>query len=89
MGDHRLFAVGVTSGGNCFTLATTLCEALENRFLFSSNRTIPKSVAHAIKVLKANDGSDLEPKNWDSKSDQVKSAAKRKSKSYKKKNNGD
>jgi hypothetical protein len=61
-GDHRLFAVGVLAGGGCFSVAGTLCEAIENRYRFSPSGETPETVVNAIRRLKENDGSDLTPK---------------------------
>jgi len=60
-GDHRLFAVGVLAGGGCFSVAGTLCEAIENRYRFSPSGETPVAVENAIRHLKDNDGSDLTP----------------------------
>jgi hypothetical protein len=61
-GDHRLFAVGVLAGGGCFSVAGTLCQAIENRYRFSPSGETPGAVLAAISRLKENDGSDLTPK---------------------------
>ena len=65
-GDHRLFGVGVKAGGGCFSVAGTLCGAIENRYRLSRKR-LPKQVASAIATLKSKNGADLDPVIFDSR----------------------
>jgi hypothetical protein len=64
-GDHRLVAAGLKSGGGCYIVESTLCEAIENRYRLSELRGIPRAVAGAIKKLRANNGAELSPTVWD------------------------
>jgi hypothetical protein len=64
MGDHRLFAACPIAGGGYYSISTTLAEALENRFLFSSKASVPESVGQAIRDLRRHSGAKLEPKMW-------------------------
>jgi len=65
-GDHRLFASCVKNGGGCFSIASTLCDAIETRYLRSPLGKIPPAVDGAIKALRHNNGAELTPKAWDS-----------------------
>lgn len=67
-GDHRLFAVGVRAEGGSYTVATTLCEAIENRYHFSARtRGVPKNVTAAILDLRRNNGAEINPAFWDAR----------------------
>jgi hypothetical protein len=66
-GDHRLFAACVKAGSGSFVIATTLCEALEKRYLRSPVGRIPKKVEMALKSLRQNNGADLTPTVWAAK----------------------
>ena len=60
-GDHRLFAVGVLTGGGCFSVSGTLCEAIENRYRYSASGQLPTIVMEALAELRANDGAGAVP----------------------------
>jgi hypothetical protein len=60
-GDHRLFAVGVLTGGGCFSVAGTLCEAIENRYRYAASGQVPPIVMDALADLRANDGAASVP----------------------------
>lgn len=59
-GDYRLFAVGVTGDGHSFSVASTLCEAIENRYLMAPHRDIPPDIAAAVTELRRHDGGQLD-----------------------------
>jgi hypothetical protein len=67
MGDHRLFAICTVAGGGCYAISTTLAEALENRFRFSTLAAVPESIARAVQDLRNQDGAELNPLLWDAK----------------------
>ncbi len=80
-GDHRLFAVGVKAEGGGYAVASTLCEAIENRYLLAPDtRGIPKNVGAAIRDLRRNDGAEVNPAVWDPRSLPAKGEPKRTSK---------
>lgn len=53
-GDLRLFAVGVTADGGCFTVASTLCEAIERHYRNLPEARLRAAVEVAIKNLTSN-----------------------------------
>ncbi len=55
-GDYRLFAIGVTGGGQIFTASSTLCQALQLYFRLAGGGT-PMS-KRAIAELTRNDGTE-------------------------------
>jgi hypothetical protein len=65
-GDFRLYALGITSSGRCYSIAGTLCEALTNfyqvYFDVSDASMFPENLKAAIECLGDNDGSLLRPK---------------------------
>lgn len=56
VGDYKLFAVGVSAGGQLFTASSTLCEALELYFKLAGRET--KRARRAIDDLRSNDGAE-------------------------------
>jgi CHAT domain-containing protein len=67
-GDHRLVAVGVKAGSGCFVIESTLCRAIEDRYLFSHVGSIPEVVQIALNTLRENNGAQLDPTVWDAQS---------------------
>jgi hypothetical protein len=55
-GDYRLFAIGVTGGGQVFTPSSTLCQALQLYFRLAGGET--PMAQRAIAVLTRNDGTE-------------------------------
>lgn len=55
MADYRLFAVGVTAGGELFSVTSTLCEALTDYLRFGNSKRVlsqmPRDVLAAIARL--------------------------------------
>ncbi len=59
-GDFRLFAVGVSGDGHSFSVVSTLCEAIERRYLLAPRHDIPDDIARAIVELRRKDGAELD-----------------------------
>lgn len=59
-GDFRVFAAGVTGDGHTFSVASTLCEAIETRYMLAPDRDIPGDIAAAVKELRRQDGGQLD-----------------------------
>jgi hypothetical protein len=55
-GDYRLFAVGVKADGGHFTVASTLCKALERRYRPLPGARLPAAINVAINNLLKNNG---------------------------------
>jgi hypothetical protein len=59
-GDFRLFAAGVTGDGTTFSLASTLCEAIETRYHLASRHDLSSDIAAALAELRREDGTELD-----------------------------
>ena len=59
-GDFRIFAVGVTGDGHTFSVASTLCEAIETRYMLAPDRNLPADIAAAVTELRREDGGQLD-----------------------------
>jgi hypothetical protein len=57
--DFRLFAAGVTADGRTFTLASTLCDAIDTRYRLGPAHSIPQGIAAAVAELRRSNEADL------------------------------
>ncbi|OKO83553.1 hypothetical protein AC628_01705 [Bradyrhizobium sp. NAS96.2] len=60
VGDFRIFAVGATTDGRTFSVASTLCEAIETRYIWGPDKCVPPDVAAAIVELRNEDRGQLD-----------------------------
>jgi hypothetical protein len=60
IGDFRMFAVGVTGDGQTFSVASTLCEAIETRYLLAPGKNVPTDITTAMTELRREDGGALD-----------------------------
>ncbi len=65
-GDFRLYALGCTASGRCYSVAGTLIEAVTNfynvYFDVDAGGEFPSELKNAIEMLRENDGSLLRPR---------------------------
>jgi hypothetical protein len=65
-GDFRLYALATTASGECYSVRSTLLEALMNfyeaYYVSEDGPQFPKALLVALESLKQNDGSRLRPK---------------------------
>ena len=73
-GDFRLYALGITSAGRCYSLAGTLCEAITNFYQVYYNSPesskFPAELRAALEFLQNNDGSVVRPRKDNTRSGQ-------------------
>jgi len=55
-GDYRVYAVGVTAEGGCYSVASTLSKAIERHYQLQVGVELPPAVDDAIKHLLKNNG---------------------------------
>lgn len=59
LGDHQLFACGVTGGKEIFAVSSTICDALEYFYRFLTTKEASASITSAISFLRVMDGSGI------------------------------
>ncbi|WP_246788615.1 CHAT domain-containing protein [Bradyrhizobium sp. CCBAU 53421] len=60
IGDFRVFAVGVTGDGHTFSVASSLGDAIETRYLLGPDKCVPADIAAAITALRNEDRGQLD-----------------------------